>query len=1120
MIGHRATCLLVIFWAALRGFVATATEPADGPSVLRHVAEIRQLSVEEARRGHLVVLEATITYSDPVGPLLFVQDATGGIYVSLLDNQLYPAAGQRVRIQGVARPGQYLLPYVAEAMLAVVGPGKLPEPPQRSLQDLANGADDAQFVQVEGTIRAVIDRGANWELAIATGSGQLSAGVLATSKDPGLAPRLLDAKIRAQGVLVVRTSPQKVIQSLALLVPRPANLFVEIPGPEDPYSPPFRPIRAVSMSEANPAQRVHVKGEIESRTTNGILVIKDGDARLRVRPFHDLAARPGDQLEAAGFPDHDANGVSLTNAIARVLAAPRANPGKRQPGALSNAPAGQTLPLLDAARDVRRLPPNLAELGYPVRLHGVVTYADRARRQVFVQDDTGGIEARAPEVQPDVEVGNVVEIEGFTETDGFTTRVSISRFRTAGKDALPEPSLAPLDQVLAGAEDAQWVGLSGVIRSASIEGGRLTLDFVEQGRRLKAVLPANRPAPPVGWVDAAAQLQGVCSAQFGPRGRLTAVQLLIPSKSFVRVVTPGAVDPFELPTEIIANVLRSVPGDEPIHRRKTRGVVTFQSPGKALYLHDGTGNVCVRSPQLTPLELGDEVEVVGFPGAAGYLPGIEDAVYRKVGVGRQPTPLALRADQALSLAPDGELVKVEGYFQEELLNGSESALALESGDRAFHAELEKLPASVANLRLTKGALVAVTGVCSIRADAAGKPDSFRILLRSADDLVVLKRPSWWTWRRTSLASGLLSALFLAAAAWAVTLKTRLGVETSRIRRDLERKAAAEERFRALVDNASDIVYTHDLEGHFVSLNRSGEEFFGYPSGQMGAMKLSQIMPPDQLHKAQQMTRKKLSEGGRTAYELEVFTRGEQRRTIEVSSWLVQRDGKPFEVQGIARDITKRKQSEALLEASLREKEMLLKEIHHRVKNNMQVVSSLLKLQADRVKDPEILALLQQSQTRVKSMALIHQKLYQSRNLAQVDFAEYIRSLVNMMAVSYRSSSVSVKTELNLAPLLLGIDTAIPVGLILNELVANAFKYAFRKTKTGRITVDFRPESGQVILAVRDDGQGLPEDFTLDQSNTLGMHLVKILTAQVGGQISFRNQGGAEFTVIFPLERKH
>ena len=226
------------------------------------------------------------------------------------------------------------------------------------------------------------------------------------------------------------------------------------------------------------------------------------------------------------------------------------------------------------------------------------------------------------------------------------------------------------------------------------------------------------------------------------------------------------------------------------------------------------------------------------------------------------------------------------------------------------------------------------------------------------------------------------------------------------------------------------------------------------------------------------------------------------------------------VLGVSRDVTERRQAEDALRASLEEKEVLLKEIHHRVKNNLQIVSSLLHLQTSRVKSPEVRALLEDTRLRVRSMALLHETLYRSENLARLDMVAYVEALCAHLLRVCGHGPARILLERELEPVLIDLEQAVPCGLIINELVSNAFKHAFPESRDGRIVVELHQESpGRALLAVWDDGAGLPPDVEARRAETLGARLVSSLASQLRGTLEILPKGpagGAAFRVRFPL----
>jgi PAS domain S-box-containing protein len=219
------------------------------------------------------------------------------------------------------------------------------------------------------------------------------------------------------------------------------------------------------------------------------------------------------------------------------------------------------------------------------------------------------------------------------------------------------------------------------------------------------------------------------------------------------------------------------------------------------------------------------------------------------------------------------------------------------------------------------------------------------------------------------------------------------------------------------------------------------------------------------------------------------------------------------------DITERKAREASIQAALREKDVLLGEIHHRVKNNLQIIHSLLDLQSGNIADPALLGLMRESQNRIRSMALIHQTLYQSKDFARVDFRVFLDSLVPTLISSYGVGSDRVALRMNAIDVLLPIDAAIPCGLVVNELISNALKHAFPGERTGEIRIDLEPQADDwVVLSVSDDGIGIPESLDLTQTTTLGLQLVTLLADQLGGELAIQRAAPTRFALRFPVRK--
>ncbi len=220
---------------------------------------------------------------------------------------------------------------------------------------------------------------------------------------------------------------------------------------------------------------------------------------------------------------------------------------------------------------------------------------------------------------------------------------------------------------------------------------------------------------------------------------------------------------------------------------------------------------------------------------------------------------------------------------------------------------------------------------------------------------------------------------------------------------------------------------------------------------------------------------------------------------------------------LQKELVERLKAEGKIKASLEEKEVLLKEIHHRVKNNLQVICSLLYLQSKKAKDQEALNMFKESENRIKSMALIHEELYQSEDIVHIDFADYIQRLTNNLSNSYGMGMGMVNMSLKIDDVSLSIDKAIPCGLIINELVSNSLKYGFPNKSKGQIQICLVSENeNHISLIIQDNGVGLPDGFDFYNTETLGLQLVHTLTRQLKGEIEWHSNSGTLFKITFPV----
>jgi PAS domain S-box-containing protein len=378
--------------------------------------------------------------------------------------------------------------------------------------------------------------------------------------------------------------------------------------------------------------------------------------------------------------------------------------------------------------------------------------------------------------------------------------------------------------------------------------------------------------------------------------------------------------------------------------------------------------------------------------------------------------------------------------------------------------------------------------------------------------------------------------------------------------DLKRKQVheelreSEERFRLLLQNANDGILVHEISqecpGKFLEVNDKVCRLLGYTHDEMAHMSVSDIDVPEQFERIPAIM-KRLINDGHAVFETDFLTKDKERIPVEVSARLFDLRGKQT-VLAIIRDITERKKAELQLQRynvdlekgiaertaslhmttdmlqnevlqheiaekkiqeSLDEKSVLLKEIHHRVKNNLQIIASMLNLQSRYITDEKTLQAIKDSQSRVKAMALVHEKLYRSSDISKIDLGDYVKFLGNSLFQFFDMKGKGIKFTTDIPEVFIDINTAIPLGLMINELISNSLKYAFPGGREGDISVTVQRQDHTLTILFKDNGAGIPQDFDWRNARSLGLRLVISLVEQLNGTIELDRSAGTAFTIV-------
>ena len=340
--------------------------------------------------------------------------------------------------------------------------------------------------------------------------------------------------------------------------------------------------------------------------------------------------------------------------------------------------------------------------------------------------------------------------------------------------------------------------------------------------------------------------------------------------------------------------------------------------------------------------------------------------------------------------------------------------------------------------------------------------------------------------------------------------------------DISSRKRSEERFRQVVELAPNAMVMISRWGLIEMVNAQAERVFGYNRTEMLGNHVEMLVPK-RFRQNHPNLRDWFFSGpvsrpmgaGRDLYALR---KDGSEFPVEIGLNPIETDEGTMVLSAIV-DISDRKHKEESIQSALREKDVLLGEIHHRVKNNLQIVYSLLDLQSTNIDDEKVLGMMRQSQNRIRSMALIHQTLYKSKDFARVDFRSFLDALVPNLISSYLAHPERISLSINSDSVLLPINAAIPCGLVVSELISNALKHGFPNNIEGQITIDRAHHTdATVILSVADNGVGIPEGFDITQTPTLGLQLVSMLADQLGGELSIRRSDPTRFAIQFPLHK--
>ena len=786
--------------------------------------------------------------------------------------------------------------------------------------------------------------------------------------------------------------------------------------------------------------------------------------------------------------------------------------------------AAQSAPtnLLQTAAQIRQLTPAEAAMHYPVQVRGVLTFFDQKQFFRFIQDDTAGIYFYLDDAglsnNPDLRAGREVEIDGETSPGEYAPIVTPLRIKVLGDGIFPAAIPVSFEKVASGAEDSQFVEVHGIVRSVQWDDATryFVMGITTGGGRLTALVAKLPVRNGEDLVDSTVRIRGVCVTRFNLQRQLFDTRLLVPRPEDLVVEIPAPPHPFDVSARQMEQLLQFAPEGSYGHRVKVVGTVIYREDDDVLYIEDATEGLYVETKQAGTLEPGDRVEVLGFPAKGEYTPMLQDALFRKVGLDALPVPDLVTADEALNGKHDCRLVKIRATVLDRARHSLEQFLVLQSGGFIFHAYLQRKGAGTDFAYLQNGSTVDITGVCLIEmgnnwhVGPDWRAKSFRILMRSVNDISIIKQPPWWNLEKLLWAIGLLCLVVFTALAWIGILRRRVQKQTAIIRRQLQTEAELKERYENLFENANDMVFTHTPDGQITSVNKTGEQLLHRQREDILGKNLVSFVVEDQREAVREWL-EQVSKGTEPATtEWDFINSGGPHLRLEISALLVEQAGTAPEIESVARDITERKRLEReILQISNREQRRIGHDLHDGVCQQLAAIAYRVDILADQLQERK----LPESTEAERIGTLLNEAMSQTRSVARGLFPvrleeeglvsaleEVVINATKLFKVHCHFSCTGPEPQLE-------TTVALHLYYIAREAVLNAAKHG----NATKIAVAITRQHERFALTIQDNGQG----FELNERHASGMGILimRYRAKVIGATLDLKSRPGQGTQII-------
>jgi signal transduction histidine kinase len=750
-----------------------------------------ELSRGQSSEGRPIRFQGVVLCYDLEWGQLYVHDGSEVRWFNPREISTQPASGQFVEITGtttVAGNDNAL----TNLSLTVLKEGALPVAKPHAPAQLTN--DLGQWVETSGRVRVVDFTRGRMQLSLHEGGQSCEVFVLGVPQTNEV-KRLLGARVRVRGINDTQVAGGR-LERVSMFVPGMEQVTVIEPTDANRVLPQAVSINSLLNRELgdwtnNP---VRFNGSVVSSEPGKTLIVKDPTGVIHAQVIQSTVARNDDRVDVCGFLKVTPNETVLSDAWFEVI---KPTPLAAAAATASSLPAGKVRrpEVLTKVSEILKLRKEESTQRWPVRLRGVVLYADPEWRNGFLQGQRGAVYFDLS--QTEVRSGQWVELTGETGPGGFAPEILNASVKVLGTTNLPLAAKVDLTDLADGHLDAQWVEMEGVIQHVILGDGHLRLRVMTPGGKFNVLIPGfHNQTAPTNLVDAFVSIQGACASEMNARQQVIGATLHVPGLERISILEPAPADPFAVAAKPIASVGTFDPDHLAGRRVKVSGVVTLKIPDQGFFIQDPSDGILVREPRTNELQTGDVLDVIGFPVMGDFEPELQEVTFRRTGNTSNAVPRETTAEEILLHgADDGMLVTLEARLLQSVPHSANPQLVLQDGAIVFTARLEdagqgwKMPA------LESGSVVRLSGVCSIQRGEQREPKSFRLRLRSPADVTLISSPPWLTAQGILWVLGGFGGVLVLSLAWVSALRRQVARQTSKLREQL----AERERMQAEIE---------------------------------------------------------------------------------------------------------------------------------------------------------------------------------------------------------------------------------------------------------------------------------------------------------------------------------